>query len=294
MDALILYALFVGIIIGLYYAMMAVGLNLVFGVLKIINLAHGDFIMLAAYLAFWLYFLFGISPLLSLLVVVPVFFLVGVILYYSMVKGLLKKKEIETTSIVAFFGLSIAIESAAALGFGNSYRSLPLNFLPLTYVNFLGFSLSVVLLFVAAISIIVLFLLFYYLNRTKGGLSVRAMMSDEETARAFGLNVNRIYATTIGLGIAVTAVAGVFSPYLLGAIYPSEGGLITIIAFSVIIIGSLGNPAATVIGGLVYGVIINIMDIYSPGWGNAVTFIILVIIILIRPNGLVGGRVREI
>lgn len=294
MSSLILFSILMGFITGTYYAIMALGLNLVFGVTKVVNLAHGDFIMLSAYMAFWLYFFTGISPLFSLIIIVPIFFLLGILIYYLMVKQLLKKRDIEMTSIVAFFGLSIVIESSASLAFGNSYRTLPLNFLPIAHINILGFSVSFVTLFIAVISIVVLSLVFYYLNKTRYGMSVRAMMSDEETARAFGLNTKMIYATTIGIGIAITAVAGVFSPFLLGAIYPSEGGLITIIAFSIIIIGALGNPAATVIGGLVYGVIINIMDVYAPGWGYAVTFIILVVIILIKPNGLVGAKIREI
>ncbi|MEM3191978.1 MAG: branched-chain amino acid ABC transporter permease [Nitrososphaerota archaeon] len=294
MTSLFLFTLIVGLIIGLYYAMMALGLNLVFGVVKIANLAHGDFIMLSAYMAFWLYALFGVSPLLSLVFVVPVFFLVGMLVYFAMVRQLIRRKDSEMTSIVAFFGLSIVIESSSSLAFGNSYRTLPLNFLPVTHIYLLGFSLPLITVLVAAVSILVLFLLFYYLDKTRYGLSVKAMMSDEENARAYGLNIQMIYATAIGLGIAITAVAGIFSPYILGAIYPSEGGLITIIAFSVIIIGALGNLAATIVGGLVYGVVINIMNIYAPGWSYAATFIILVVIILIRPNGLVGARIREI
>ncbi|MEM0121397.1 MAG: branched-chain amino acid ABC transporter permease [Thermoprotei archaeon] len=294
MTSLFLFTLIVGLIIGLYYAMMALGLNLVFGVVKIANLAHGDFIMLSAYMAFWLYALFGVSPLLSLVFVVPVFFLVGMLVYFAMVRQLIRRKDSEMTSIVAFFGLSIVIESSSSLAFGNSYRTLPLNFLPVTHIYLLGFSLPLITVLVAAVSIVVLFLLFYYLDKTRYGLSVKAMMSDEENARAYGLNIQMIYATAIGLGIAITAVAGIFSPYILGAIYPSEGGLITIIAFSVIIIGALGNLAATIVGGLVYGVVINIMNIYAPGWSYAATFIILVVIILIRPNGLVGARIREI
>ncbi|MGC8515995.1 MAG: branched-chain amino acid ABC transporter permease [Thermoplasmata archaeon] len=294
MDSLIIFAIVIGLTTGVYYAMMALGLNLIFGVIKIVNLAHGDFIMLSAYMAFWLYFLTGMSPLVSLIIVVPVFFLVGLFIYYAMVKQLIKRKESEMISIVAFFGLSIVIENATSLAFGNSYHSLPLNFLPVTHINFLNFSISVIILLMAAVSVVVIFTLFYYLNRTRHGMSVRAMMSNEETAKAFGLNTQAIYATTIGIGMVITAIAGVFSPYLFGAIYPSEGGLITIIAFSIIIIGALGNPVATIFGGLIYGVIINVTDIYAPGWSYAITFIILVIVIIVRPNGLVGAKIREI
>ncbi len=294
MESLLLFTIIVGIILGFYYTMMAIGLNLVFGVIKIANLAHGDFLILGGYLAFWLYFLFHISPIISLLVVIPVFFLVGMLLYYALVKQIVSKKDSEMISIVAFFGLSIVIEASSFIAFGNSYRTLPLNFLPLSNIQLLGYSLSFILVFIAVISIVVVLLLFYYLNRTKQGLSVRAMMSDPETARAYGLNIQMIYAITIGLGIAITAIAGVFSPYIFGSIYPSEGVLITIIAFSIIIIGALGNPAATIIGGLVYGIVINVTEIYSPSWSFVVVFILLVLIILVRPNGLVGVRIREI
>ncbi len=294
MGDLLLFSIVLGLITGVYYAMMALGLNLVFGVMKIANLAHGDFIMLSAYTAFWLYFFFGVSPIFSLIIVIPVFFVLGIVVYFAMIRQLIKKEESEMTSIVAFFGLSILIESSASLAFGNSYRTLPVNFLKFTHIPFLGFSLSTVILLMSVISIIVIVFLFYWLNKTKYGLNVRALMANEESARAYGLNIGMIYAITIGIGIAITAIAGVFSPFLLGAIYPSEGGIITIIAFSIIIIGALGNPAATVIGGLVYGLVINITNIYAPGWSYAVTFVILVVIILVRPNGLVGGRLREI
>ncbi len=294
METLILFALLIGLITGLYYAMMALGLNLIFGVIKIVNLAHGDFIMLSAYTAFWLYYLYGFSPITSLIIVIPLFFLVGILLYFVMVKGIIERKNVEMVSIVAFFGLSIVIENAASLFFGNSYRSLPLNFLPITYFKFLNYSISSIILFIALISIIVIVSLFIYLNRTKQGMSIRAVISDEETAEAYGLNIRFLYAITIGIGIAITAIAGVFSPYLFGAIYPSEGGLITIIAFSIIIIGALGNPAATILGGLIYGIIINVVDVFEPGWSQAVTFVILVLIILVRPNGIIGGKIREI
>jgi branched-chain amino acid transport system permease protein len=294
MASILYYAILSGVLIGLYYSLMALGLNLVFGVTRIVNLSHGDFIMLSAYTSFWLFFYFHLSPLVGLVIVIPLFFLVGILTYFALVKKLLKSKDPEMTSFIVFFGLSFSIESAAAITFGNSYRSLPLNFLPISHINVFGYSMPFVNVFVAILAVIVILFTYVYLNRTKIGLKTRAIMSNKETAISFGINPGVIFAVSLGIGIAITAIAGVFSPYFFGAIYPSEGGIITIIAFSIIIIGSLGNPLATVIGGIVYGLIINVTGIYIPGWSYAITFIVLVTIILVRPNGILGGKIREV
>jgi len=294
MSSLIAYAILTGIFIGLYYSFMALGLNLIFGVLRIVNLAHGDFIMLSAYFAFWIYFFYSFSPLISLLIITPVFFFSGLALYYGIVKKLLKSKDSEMTSFIAFFGLSMAIESLTFIEFGASYRSLPLNFLPISYVTIFGFPMSFIIIFIGLFSVAAILITFFYLNNTKLGRSTKAMMSSKETAMAYGINISLVFALTFAIGLTITSIAGVFSPYIFGSIYPNEGVLITIIAFSIIIIGGLGNPIGTVFGGLIYGIIISIIDVYVPSWAYMFTFIILVVVIIIKPSGILGVNIREI
>lgn len=294
MLSLIGYAVLAGFLIGLYYALMALGLNLIFGVLRIVNLAHGDFIMLSAYFAFWLYIFFSFSPLISLLFIIPVFFISGLALYYGIVKKIIKAKDSEMTSFIAFFGLSMAIESLTFIEFGAWYRSLPLNFLPITFIDIFGFHMSFIIIFIGLFSIVSILITFIYLNRTRLGRMTKAMMSNRETAMAYGINISLVFAITFAIGLTITSIAGILSPYIFGSIYPNEGVLITTIAFSIIIIGGLGNPLGTVIGGVVYGVIISIIGIYVPSWAYMFTFIILVFVIIIRPNGILGVNVREI
>ncbi|MFP3178002.1 MAG: branched-chain amino acid ABC transporter permease [Thermocladium sp.] len=294
MESLSLYVLVYGILTGTYYAFMALGLNLIFGVMRIINLTHGDMIMLAAYFAEILFAQFHLSPLFSLILVFPLFFALGLIIYYLFVPRLMQSKDPEMNSFILFFGLSMVIESAVFIVFGASYRSLNVNFLPVTYFAIFGYSVPAVIVFMFGVSLLLLLLTYYYLFHTRLGKATRALMDNRELAMSFGINPSKALVMAFSYAVAVTGVAGVLSPYVFGAIYPSEGSLITVLAFVIIIIGALGNPLGSIFGGLIYGVAISLVEIYMPELSYVIPFLLVIVIIIFRPNGLLGGRTREL
>lgn len=291
---LILFALVVGLTTGLYYSFMSLGLNIIFGLMRMINIAHGDIVMLGGFSGFFLYELLGLGPWYSILISIPIFFLFGSAIYIAFIPRLSKTEDPEINSFLLFFGLSIIIEYAASIFFGTTNYTLGAALVPIQSIDVFGFILSFKYIAVAAISVSFILATVYYLRNTKLGLATRAVMFSGELATCYGINPNRVSFFAFAYSIAITGVAGILSPYVLFSLQANEGTLLTIIAFSIIMIGSLGNPLGTIIGGLTYGIVTNLAAIYIPGWSITILFAVLVLIILFRPNGLLGGRIREI
>jgi branched-chain amino acid transport system permease protein len=302
------YTLLAGLLFGLYFSLIGLGLNLVFGVMRIVNLAHGDFVMLGAFLAFWLFNLFAVNPLPSVLAAAAVFLLLGLPLYYLLVPRLLGARDPEMLSFILFFGFSQVIEALAALAFGTSERSIPggtlvrataaiASALGLSYapgpIDLLGQSFPAAWVASGIASALAVLLVYLYLYRTRLGMLTRAVMVSREEAVSTGINVHRVSAIAFGLGLALAAVAGVFAPFMLGSITPAMGVDVTITSFAVIVIGSLGNPLGTVLGGLIYGVSYMFMQSYYSSWANLLPYLLLIAVLLLRPAGLLGRQVRR-
>jgi branched-chain amino acid transport system permease protein len=303
------YSLLAGLLFGLYFSLLGLGLNLVFGVMRIVNLAHGDFLMLGAFLAFWLFTLFAISPGAAIVIAFTAFALVGLPLYYLLVPRLLRARDPEMLSFILFFGLSQVIEAVATIAFGTSERSIPGDHLGGAVaaveslfaghkvesgpVEVLGqtFPAAWVASSIASGGAVVL--VYLYLYRTRLGYLTRAVMDNREEAIATGIDVNRVGAIAFGIGLGLAAVAGVFAPFMLGSITPAMGAEVTVTAFAVIVIGSLGNPLGTVLGGVVYGISYMLMQSYYSSWANLLPYVLLIAILLLRPSGLLGRRVRR-
>jgi branched-chain amino acid transport system permease protein len=303
------YTLLAGLLFGLYFGLVGLGLNLVFGVMRIVNLAHGDFLMLGAFLAFWLFTLFAINPVPAILVVFAVFGIIGLPLYYLLVPRLLKARDPEMLSFILFFGLSQVIEAVTTIAFGTSERSIPGGELGTAIAAVAGFVTGHAVdngpieifgqtfpaAWVAsgvASGLAVLFV-YFYLYRTRLGTLTRAVMVNREEAIATGINVHRVSALAFGIGLGLAAVAGVFAPFMLGSITPAMGVEVTVTSFTVIVIGSLGNPLGSVLGGLVYGISYMFMQSYYSSWANLLPYVLLIAILLVRPSGLLGRQVRR-
>ncbi len=306
---MLLYTLLAGLLFGLYFSLMGLGLNLVFGVMRIVNLAHGDFLMLGAFLAFWLFTLFAINPISAIPIVFALFAVVGLPLYYLLVPRLLKARDPEMLSFILFFGLSQVIEAVTTIAFGTSERSIPGVQLGIVIAAAKGFFLGHKVdngpieifgqTFPAAwaasgvVSGIAVLFVYLYLYQTRLGYLTRAVMANREEAIATGINVHRVSAFAFGIGLGLAAVAGVFAPFMLGSITPAMGVEVTVTSFTVIVIGSLGNPLGTVLGGLVYGISYMFMQSYYSSWANLLPFLLLIAILLVRPSGLLGRQVRR-
>jgi branched-chain amino acid transport system permease protein len=303
------YSLMAGVLFGLYFSLIGLGLNLIFGVMRIVNLAHGDFLMLGAYLAFWLFTLFALNPAAALPIAFMVFVVVGLPLYYLLVPRLLRAKDPEMLSFILFFGLSQVIEAVTTIAFGTSERSIPGDQLSSVLaavagffaghkveggpVDVLGQTFPASWVASGIVSGAAVLLVYLYLYQSRLGYLTRAVMDNREEAVATGIDVHRVSAIAFGIGIGLAAVAGVFAPFMLGSITPAMGAEITVTAFAVIVIGSLGNPLGTVLGGVIYGISYMLMQSYYSSWANLLPYVLLIAILLLRPSGLLGRQVRR-
>ncbi len=287
------YALATGIIFGLYFALVGVGMNLVFGVMRIVNLAHGDFIMLGALGAFWLFRGLGLPPSAVVAISFAVFFLLGLPLYYLLVPRLFRAAEPEMLSLILFFGLSQVIEAAVAMLFGNAERSIPSRLLGGGPVPLLGQTVPFAWAYAAGISLLMLAGVYLYLYQSRIGRQTRAIMAQREEALAIGVDIHRICAIAFGVGAGLAAVAGVFAPFMLGSFTPSIGIPLDLTSFAVIVIGSLGNPLGTLLGGMIFGVSLMLMRTYLSSFADLLPNLVLIGVLLVRPTGLLGRAVRH-
>lgn len=277
-----------GVLTGSVYALMAAGLTLIFGVLDMINIAQGIFVILAAYLSLILENDFGIGLLLGLLITIPAMFLLGVLVEWAFIRRLGSQNRV-TMSILVTYAVTIIIEGLLLLHFGSNYQSLTASYvtqsfhvigeyLPKVYVY--GFLLAVA-------SVAVLYLLLY---RTRLGTSVRAAMDNRLAAQLIGVDVKRVSTLTFGIGVAVTAVGGT----LFGAIQPftpnSSYDLISRL-LSIVVLGGLGSVGGALAGAMVMLVVEDVVSVaWSPTWAPLMYFAVLVLVLLIKPSGIFGQR----
>jgi len=285
----ILSALVLGVAIGSIYALIASGLNIIFGVMRIVNFAHGGFIILASYGTFWAWELFGIKPLTSLLFVAPVFFILGWIIYHLTVPRLLEADDTEMMSLIMFFGMYIVLEATMSTVWGAQTRGIPAPYestLPRA-VSFAGVSIASTRLLGMSVALVIIAALVWILYRTYYGKAIRAIIQNREAVQFLGIDTGRVSALAFAIGLVLAGIAGV----LLTIIYPSfssvSGQSYTLIAFAIIVLGGLGDPIGAMVGGIVFAVIEQLTAIVLPlSWSPIVAFVLLVVIILFQPEGL--------
>ena len=209
------YSIVVGLLEGLYFAFMALGLNLVFGVVRMVNIAHGDLVVLGGYLAFVLFASMKVSGLASLIISFAAFFVLGVALYYVLVPKLQDSSDPEMFSFIAFFGISMIIEAAATLIFGEYPVSLPYSAVLGGSLILFGYGVPRVFLVMSAVSTAMLAITYYYLQLTGLGRSTRAMMQNREQALALGVNTKVATLFAFAYGIALAGMAGGVCPRFL-------------------------------------------------------------------------------
>jgi branched-chain amino acid transport system permease protein len=300
------YAIVAGLLFGLYFSLVGIGLNLVFGVMRIVNLAHGDFIMLGAFIAVGVAGVLGLDPLFAVPIAFVVFLLVGLLLYGVLVPRLQGSVNPEMLSIILFFGLSQVIEALTTISFGTSERSIESSQLGAIFaglrtamggdpdgpIEIFGQSFPAAWVISAATSVVVILLVYVYLYRTRLGTLTRAVMSRREEALATGINVDRVSAAAFGIGLGLAAIAGVFAPFMFGSVTPAFGEDATVTSFAVVVLGSLGNPLGTALGGVVYGISYMLVQTYLSSWADLLPYVLLIMILLFRPSGILGRQVR--
>lgn len=286
MSLIFLDSLAAGILTGGIYGVIAVGLSLIFGVMRVINFAHGDFIMLAMYLAFFLNVFLGINPLAVIPVGIAVFFLFGFMVYKGVIKRVVGASLL--SQVFLTYGLSLVLENSANIAFGSDYRSIitPFTSKSVSLLNAITVSSSYLIAF--SISIVVMVSLSMFLAWTKLGVAMRAVSQDVESAMLMGIDVERVRALTFGLGIALAGGAGVILT-MIYYIYPYVSLSLTINSFIITILGGMGSIPGAMLGGVILGVIESVSSLYTPAglqdvWG----FIIFLLILRLKPSGLFG------
>ena len=306
---MLVYALVAGVLFGLYFSLVGIGLNLVFGVMRIVNLAHGDCLMLGAFVAVGVVTIFGIDPLFAVPLAFVIFLVAGMLLYWVLVPRLQGSANPEMLSIILFFGLSQVLEAVTTIFLGTSERSIPSRALGTVFstikvkwfggapvsggpVQILGQQFPAPWVIAGITSLIAIALVYVYLYRTRLGTLTRAVMSRRDEAFATGIDVDRVSAAAFGIGLGLAAVAGIFVPFMFGSVTPAFGADATVTSFTIVVLGSLGNPLGTALGGVVYGICYMVVQTYLSSWADLLPYVLLICILLLRPSGLLGRRVR--
>jgi branched-chain amino acid transport system permease protein len=283
MDAL-LHVLVIGLLLGGIYGLVALGLNLIFGVIRIVNFAHGELVMLGMYGAYVCYATLKLEPYVAALLVVPALFVIGVLVYRLVLQPLHGESSMQ---IFATFALLVIFQNVAlALTRGEGY-SVPSKAANLTFeVGDIRVTLSRLAIFAAVTVAAVALDLF--LKRTMTGKSIRAVTQDRAAARLMGINVERTFLITFGIGAALAGLAGV----LLSPIYtlsPGIGGNFILAAFAVVVLGGLGSVAGAYFGGMIVGLVEAFAGYYiDPELKQAIWFLIFLAVLVVRPTGLFG------
>ena len=273
-----------GLLLGGLYGIVGIGMSMIFGIVRVVNLAHGDLVILASYLSFVTLSIFKVSPLLSLVLVIPAMFLIGFIVQYYLVNRVLGK-DMNPPLLVAF-GLSIILQNLLLLIFTPDARALitNLSIATLPIGNFVN--IPVVYLVDFIVSLATIFLLSRFFTKTYLGKAIRAASDDEGAAELMGINAKRIYAWAMAIAGGTAAIAGVLVGMTF-TFYPHTGPDYLIIAFGVVIIGGLGSLLGTFMGGLILG-LAQILGAHflGPGFQLISGYIILLAVLTFKPTGL--------
>jgi branched-chain amino acid transport system permease protein len=276
-----------GILVGGVYALMAVGLTLIFGVLDIINIAQGVMVILGAYLSFELAARLHLDLFLGLLVTVPAMFVIGVVIQWAFIRPLRGRERTSMTLLVSY-AVALIIEGILYEIFGANPRQLSASYVT-SSVHVFGFYLSYIYLYGFALALALVAGLYLLLYRTTFGRSVRATMQDETAARLVGINISRVSAITYGIGVAVTAAGGmVFGAT--NAFNPNSGYDLISRLLAIIILGGLGSIGGALVASVFMITLESVVDIWQPTWAIVVFYAALVLVLLIRPTGFFGRK----
>ena len=274
-----------GILAGSLYALVALGLGLIFGVMRVINIAHGPLLMLGAYTTYFLTTRLNMNPLLTVPVAMAALFVVGVLLQRGLVDRVVDAPEL--SSLLLTFGISIALVNLAQLAFTSDLRAV--EYITGAWVlGGLAFSKPRVIAFVFAAGVTALS--FLLLKFTRLGKAIRATSQSREVAMVCGVDVGRIHMLTFGLGAALAAAGGALLAVIV-AIQPEMGGVWTFKSFLVIVLGGAGNYPGALVGGLLLGLVEQLASLFlTTQLSEVVAYVLLVLVLLVRPSGLLGGR----
>jgi branched-chain amino acid transport system permease protein len=282
-----------GILIGSIYGLTAMGLTVIFGVLKVINFAHGSFLMVGMYVAYWAVTLSGIHPYLALVVVAPVMYLFGFYMQDIIIKPIFKaEKNVREpiTVIIVTTGVWYVLDNLSLLVFGPQYRSLQDNPLRGKMFEMGGMMLSVPKFWGFVIAIVTGVAVYLFFQKTRMGRAIRATSLDRESASLMGINQYRIYNVAFGIGAAISGIAGaVLVPFY--NVFPSVGVLFDIKGFIIVVLGGLGSIGGALLGGIIVGVIESVgPQFMAATWTEAIVYALFLVVLFVKPSGLFGMK----
>lgn len=288
MDATVIIQLFVsGLTVGLLYALVAIGLTLIWGVTDIINFAHGEFLVIAMYFGFFTYSLFGVSSILAMPVAVAFLGVLGWIVYRYVIKRVLKSENI-LSQIVVTFGISIFLQSLFLFLFTGDYRSVDNDPWIKGDLQVGGIFSSTPEVITSILSLVVIFFLNLFIKKTYTGKAIIATSLDRETAQLMGINTERMNSITFALGIACLGVGGVVLP-ITTHVSPYSGFLFAVLAFTIVALGGFGSVVGTILAGVIVGMIQTFGGFFiEPAYKYLCVFVLYLLVLMVRPKGIFG------
>jgi branched-chain amino acid transport system permease protein len=274
-----------GILIGGVYALIGIGLTIIFGVMRVINFAHGDIMMIGMYLTYSLFTLAGIDPFVSIVITIPLMFMFGAFLqkvFINRMQGALPQNQILLT-----IGLGLIMSNTMMLAYTSDYKILSTDYSSSSF-NIAGISISTPLAISFLITAAITAMLYWFLLKTDTGQAIRATAQDREAAQLMGINVKWMSILAFGMGSALAGTAGaLISPTYY--IFPQIGSTFTLKAFVITVLGGMGSIVGATIGGVIIGVAESISAVYiSSGWKDVVVFVLFLLVLLFKPAGLMG------
>jgi len=285
---LLIQQVVLGLMLGGVYVAVAIGFSLVWGILNIVNLAHGALVVVGMYTTWYLFSHFGLDPFLTLPIAALALFVIGYILQRGVINRVIRAPLFFT--LLLTFGINLVLINLFLVWFKADFRSVTTSYSG-TGLVVAGVTVPYVRLAALVIALLLAGAVGLFLNRTRTGFAIQAVGADKDAAQLVGIDLRHVYALTFAVGAACAGVAGGLLSTI-QAISPTAGEPYTLQAFVVVILGGLGRVSATVVGGLLFGLIEVLAQSQVPGlgagWSNAIAFAILVLVLVLRPQGLLG------
>jgi branched-chain amino acid transport system permease protein len=281
----LMQAIISGILVGGVYALIGIGLTIIFGVMRVINFAHGELMMVGMYMTYFLFTLAGIDPFVSIVITIPMMFLFGGILqkvFINRIIGTLPQNQILLT-----IGLGLIMSNSIMLAFTSDYKILTTPYSSSSF-SIAGISVSEPLAISFLITVVITAVLYWFLMKTDMGQAIRATSQDREAAQLMGINVKRMSILAFGLGASLAGTAGaLISPTYY--IFPQVGSAFTLKAFVIVVLGGMGSIVGASLGGIIIGVVESVGAVtISSDWKDVLVFAIFLLVLLVKPSGLMG------
>jgi Branched-chain amino acid ABC-type transport system, permease components len=279
-----------GLLIGGVYALIALGLTLMFGVMRIVNFAHGEFVMFSMYLTYWIVTLSGVAPYTALPLVALSMFLFGIVVYILIIRRTLSSSMV--VQIFATVGLGLFMSNACLVAWTADYRMLQSD-IGREIIHLAGVQIGMASFIAFTVAIVVALALFAFIAFTYTGKAIRATVQDRTAAQLVGINIDRIFMLAFALGTLLVGIAGALLAPIF-PVYPTAGLSFGLVSFVVVVLGGMGSMPGALLGGLIIGMVEVLSGfLIDPSLKQAVYFVVFILVLIFRPNGLFGQKGAE-